>query len=317
MTMLLSSDIWSVVPAVRQSQEFQELFSDMVSVASILAACCTAWSVIRTFSTYVEGQGLSMWTLLRPVVILLCVTQFDLVGNAISQVTGIFTRDMAAYVELDFTEFTEKWSELMSRQSELSQAAIAGDMVDNLPKEDDPLWKRLYGYIKSCTIFMLGQGQTSLHAGVETVVSGLLMLVMKLLMYGQQILCNVYLLICLLLAPYVFALAILPSFSGGITHWIARYVQISLWIPIGFLVMKFNLVMANAYLESVNASDGFLNVLADQYIVIVYQIVIIVSVASVPKIAGWVIESTGTNEAHGNISSMGRRLISAASGGKL
>ena len=317
MAILLSTDIWNVVQTVRQSQDFQDMFSDMVSVASILAACCTAWSVIRIFSSYTEGQGISIWSVLRPAVILLCVTQFSLIGNAISQVTGIFTRDMAAYVELDFVSFSQEWAELMSRQSELSQAVIAEDMIDNLPKEDDPLWKRIYSYIRSCTVFMLGQAHIDFHAGVETVISGLLMLIMKLLMYGQQILCNVYLLMCLLLAPFVFALAILPPFSGGITHWIARYVQISLWIPIGFLIMKFNLVMAKAYLESVNASDGFLNVLADQYIVIVYQIVIIVSIASVPKIAGWVIESTGTNEAHSNISSMGRRIMSVASGGRV
>ena len=108
-----------------------------------------------------------------------------------------------------------------------------------------------------------------------------------------------------LLGPFIMALSILPGYETGLKNWVARYIQIAMWIPIGYFVMYINLQVGNAFCTLAAAGQTGL---AMDWFMIALQIVALVSVASVPKMAAWVIESTGANDAHSALSQPARQM---------
>ena len=120
------------------------------------------------------------------------------------------------------------------------------------------------------------------------------MFIMTLFVFGQQVYCYVYLTILTLLGPFAFALAIIPSFSHSIASWVARYVQVAFWIPVGQLVMYINVYLVNNLMDAFGQAYQ----LGQQWVIVAMSIVAILNISAVPKISAYIIESTGANDAH-------------------
>ena len=103
-----------------------------------------------------------------------------------------------------------------------------------------------------------------------------------------------YLTILTLLGPFAFALAIIPSFSHSIASWVARYVQVAFWIPVGQLVMYINVYLVNNLMDAFGQAYQ----LGQQWVIVAMSIVAILNISAVPKISAYIIESTGANDAH-------------------
>ena len=130
-------------------------------------------------------------------------------------------------------------------------------------------------------------------------------MIVKILLFVQQILCYTYLMVNSLLGPFVMALAILPGFETGLKNWIARYIQIAMWIPIGYFILYITLLVGKAFCTLAAAGEVGL---AMDWFMIALQLVALISVASVPKMAAWVVESTGATDAHSALSQPARQM---------
>lgn len=123
---------------------------------------------------------------------------------------------------------------------------------------------------------------------------------------------TVYLIIVGFLGPFVFALSLFPGF-GGISTWIARYVQVSFWGPIISIVRT-------AYLAGMNTLLGGLNVSSMSYeslalgcsLSAAFTIACIALVFAAPKLAMLVVQSTGFGGAHDNLARGARSAGSKA-----
>jgi hypothetical protein len=108
------------------------------------------------------------------------------------------------------------------------------------------------------------------------------------------------------------AISIIPGYEGGMKGWIARYLQVALWVPIGYIILGLSLLFVEGFCTL--AQQGVMG-LGVEWTMIVLQCVTLAAVASVPKIAGWWIESTGAHDAHGSVTNpmrmMARRFIKA------
>lgn len=115
---------------------------------------------------------------------------------------------------------------------------------------------------------------------------------MKLVLFAQQCQCYVLLTILTLLGPFAFALSIFQPYRSSATSWIARYISISLWIPIGQIVMfvSYKLLDMVAGMElSAGATEPLLTVCA--------IIVSIMCIRQVPTMTSYVVESAGSGGA--------------------
>lgn len=312
LTTILS--VWTTMDQVRDTVITGKLGAIM-SISAILAAMMAAVALIKVSSDYIQGHKMSLWKIIRPLVMLALVCQFNtLVLNPMNSIVNIFTRDLAEAVNISTKDYLSQWSSNMMEVEKYALRSASDtqtEALEELANSDmGPIGKfftKIWEGIRKFVSDLLSLSSF----GVGTLIGGILFLFVKVLLFAQQILCSLYLTLLGLLGPFIFAISILNGFITGMRNWFARYIQIAMWIPIGYLILYINLQIGNAFLKNISAIGG--TDLSTEWFMIALQIVALVSVASVPKLANWIVESTGTNDAHGNISntmrSIGRKLI--------
>lgn len=312
LTVILST--WTTLDQMRNAVITGKLGAIM-SIAAILAAMMAAAVILKIASDYIQGQSVGIWQLVRPLVLLAFVCQFNtLVLHPLNSMVNVFTRDLTSSVNISTKEYVSTWSHNMAMvealniksAEETQQAAIAA-LADSdmgpVGKFFAKIWEGIKLFVKnffSVTSFSVG-----------ALIGAVLFLLVKILLFAQQVLCSLYITIAGLIGPIVFALSIISGYATGIKNWIARYIQIAMWVPIGYIIMYINLQIGNVFMSNASSAGG--SDLSTEWFMIALQIVALVSVASVPKIAAWVIESTGSNDAHGSMSqpmrTVARKLV--------
>ena len=311
-TMPLS--VWTTLDQIRAAVISGKLGAVM-SISAILAAMMAAAVILKISSDYIQGQGVGIWQLVRPLVLLALVCQFNtLVLSPLNSLVNLFTRDLAATVNISTKEYISQWSSNMTyveaynlKSIDDKQTAALEELEKSSRSGIGKFFTKIWeGLKKFCRDLLSVTSFT-----VEAIVSAALFFIVKMLLFAQQILCALYLTIAGLIGPLVFALAIVSGYAQGIKAWIARYIQIAMWVPIGYIIMYINLQIGNVFMRNVVDAGGAS--LSTGWFMVVLQVVALVSVASVPKIAAWVIESTGANDAHGSVSqpmrTVARKLI--------
>lgn len=306
--------VWTTLDQVRNTVLSGKLGA-VTSLAAILAAMLAAASILKVTTDYIQGQSVGIWQMIRPLAMLMIVCQFNtFVLRPLNSTVNIFTRDLAATVNISTQEYITQWATNMATVEAYSLKSIEEQQQEALREIEESdsgivgkfflkIWEALKKFVRntfSVTTFSVG-----------SLIGAILFLIVKILLFAQQVLCSLYLTIAGMIGPLVFALAILSDFSSGIKSWIARYIQIAMWVPVGYIVMYINLQVGNVFMRNVTTAGG--TDLSTEWFMIALQVVALVSVASVPKIAGWVIESTGANDAHGSVTqparTMARKLI--------
>ena len=293
-----------------------EQLGAITGIAVAGGALIAAVVLLKVANDYMQGSGLTLWSVIRPVVLLMVVMNFNtFVASPVHRLCNIFTRSMTARVSVstadyyaqlrDFArqEIDRSWASVQAQvdaaldEQELADATDAqsegGKVVQWLQRQKvkfQNMWKKV-------TVAALGlavEAKKLSAVSVGLIINSILMFVMTLFVFGQQVYCYVYLTLLTLLGPFAFALAIIPSFSHSIATWVARYIQVAFWIPSGQLVMYINVYLVNNLMEAFGQSYQ----LGQQWVIVAMSIVAIMNVAAVPKIAAYVVESTGANDAH-------------------
>ena len=280
----------------------------VIAVIAILAAILAAATLLKLSKDYIQGQPLDIWDLLRPIILLTLVCLFrPMVLDPLNSLVNVFTRDAAQAVSVSTGEYVRQWGENIASMD----AYTVQNSMEDAAKEIAEIAEDKSGIGRFFATAWVAIKKVVMHRfhlismGIGSVVGAVLFLFVKILLFIQQILCNTYLMMNSLLGPFIMALAILPGYETGLKNWIARYIQIAMWIPIGYFVMYINLQVGKAFCNLAAAGQTGL---AMDWFMIALQIVALVSVASVPKMAAWVIESTGANDAHSALSQPARQM---------
>lgn len=299
--------IWTTLETVRDTVLSGKIEA-LSSIASLLAAILAAGTLLKMSKDYIQGQPLDLWDLLRPIVLLTLVCLFrPLVLGPLDSLVNVFTRDAAEAVSVSTGEYVKQWGENVAKMDVYTVQNSMQDAAKEIAEiaEDKSGIGRFFATAWIAIKKVVMHRFHLISMGIGTVIGAILFLLVKILLFVQQILCNTYLLMNSLLGPFIMALAILPGFETGLKNWVARYIQIAMWIPIGYFVMYINLQIGNAFCNLAAAGQTGL---AMDWFMIALQIVALVSVASVPKMAAWVIESTGANDAHSALSQPARQM---------
>lgn len=291
---------WTTLETVKDAV-LEGKIGAMTSIAAVIAAILAAMSVLKTSKDYVNGHGTDLWSLLRPLVLLLLTCQFHmLVLRPLDSMINIFTRDIASNVSISSSEYISKWGENMFDMGEMAIQNNQREYFEELAEQADKSFITQFFMTIWLSFKKLLLDRFHLASlTVGSAIGGVLFLIVKILLFVQQLLSCTYQMINALLGPFVLALGILPSFENGIKNWIARYIQIAMWVPIGYFMMYINLQVGSSFC-SMAATNG--TSLSMEWFMIALQMVSLISIAAVPKIAAWVIESTGANDAHGSLS---------------
>ena len=302
---------WSTLEAIRD-RVLKEDLSAVTDIAAILACMMCAFAILKVVKTYMTGQNMDPWDLFKPLVVLILVCNFNtLILSPVNSLTSIVSREAAEVFDMRPNKYIDKWASNMGNIG----STIAQENQNNYMKEleelaEDDSWgigtwfKKLWLGIKKCIMDFFNISSI----GIAGIIGGILFLLVKILLYAQQILCALYLLINSLIGPFVLGLSIMPGFESGFKNWFARYFQLSMWIPMGYMVLGINLSISDHF--SSLATEGGMSI-GLQWMMIVLQIAALVSITAVPKMVTWIIHVPGSSDAHGFISSLAKRAFKA------
>ena len=164
--------------------------------------------------------------------------------------------------------------------------------------EKEGFWSRLWSTIKMSATFIVGTPSQN----TANILSWVISLFVKLVQYILLAVSSIYLIVLGLTGPFTFALALIPGNLGNISNWVARYIQISFWIPMSALMDFVNFKMKDALLEyfwSTLATGKFLMPMH----LIVLDVVTIICLLGVPSMCSWIMVSSGASDVNRSIAS--------------
>ena len=303
---------WSTLESVRDII-LNEKVSAVIDIAGIIACIAASIAVIKVVLHYFEGHNLNAWEIGKPLILMMMVCNFNtVVLKPVDAIVNIISRETIKIMDVDTGDYIVRWTESMNTmtilnivnneqtyQKELEQIAESDSVIGKFFAK---LW---YGFKKYLMHFFSIRSMS-----IAGLIGGILFTLVKVLLFAQQILCCLYMTLNGIFGPFVMAISIIPGYEGGMKGWIARYLQVALWVPIGYIILGLSLLFVEGFVSL--ARQGVMG-LGVEWTMIVLQAVTLAAVASVPKIAGWWIESTGANDAHGSVTNpmrmMARRFI--------
>lgn len=134
----------------------------------------------------------------------------------------------------------------------------------------------------------------------STCISWLMSLIIKIVQWILLAVSSIYLIILGFIGPFVFAFSLMPGFTNNISTWVARYIQISFWVPMSAIVDFVNFKVKDALiLEFWKA--GFGARMAFPIHMILIDAVLLITLLAIPTLSSWVITSAGASDVNRSI----------------
>lgn len=168
-------------------------------------------------------------------------------------------------------------------------------------------WASAWDTVKTAVSSAVGFPITSLASILSWLTSTLVIVVRYILSCVSMIYC----IILGLLGPLIFAFSLLPTFESGMGSWFARYVQISMWVPMAAIIDSVNFKMKDALLADVSSLSIIDKLTFPTFHIILLDLVSLVMLLAIPSICGWIIQSSGASDVNGTIANGASRAIRA------
>lgn len=140
----------------------------------------------------------------------------------------------------------------------------------------------------------------------STCISWLMSLIIKIVQWILLAVSSIYLIILGFIGPFVFAFSLMPGFTNNISTWIARYIQISFWVPMAAVVDFVNFKVKDALiLEFWKA--GFGARMAFPIHMILIDAVLLITLLAIPTLSSWVITSAGASDVNSSIATTAQK----------
>ena len=304
--MITALTIWNTLDNVKHSI-FNEHMEGMMHVSIAIAGILAGLTILKNYNGFVKGDGLDAFLILKPVMLLILIANFHtLVMTPLDSLVSIFIRGVTETCSVTNEEYLMTWKENM-------ETMAMTDITKNIEAYNESIaefesdsriarfFKTISEGLKRSVMSMMNL--TSLKTGA--LIGGLLYIVAKVLLFMQQVICYFYQIFIGIVGPVIFATSAWPGYEAGIKRWFARYIQLSCWIPAGFLVMMIGLEITSAFADASLAGETGLSA---TWFMILLHIVALVMISAVPKLATYWIESRGGNDAHGSVTQPARNI---------
>ena len=298
--------IWTTLDNVKQSI-FNEHMEGIMHVSIAIAAIMAGFTILKNYNGFVKGDGLDAMLLLKPIMMLFLIGNFHtLVMQPLDSAVSIFIRGVTETCSVTNEEYLMTWKENLETMAYSDVAKNFQAYQESIAEfESDSriarFFKTIWEGLKRSVMSIMNIG--SLRTGA--LIGGILYIVAKILLFMQQVICYFYQIFIGLVGPIIFATSVLPGYEAGVKRWFARYIQLSCWIPAGFMVMMIGLEITSAFADASLAGETGLSA---TWFMILLHIVALVMISAVPKLATYWIESRGGNDAHGSVTQPARNI---------
>ena len=254
----------------------------------------------RIYEQLIADNPVYILPLLRPFALLLVITFWGpFVSLLMVPTKGLTNLSEAVYAD--------KKHIVKQKLDEKQQAILTTDLpifYENEEKEAQ-LWDKGINLLLSTYNIVTGRAlQNQINFYIMDAIRQLFETIFEVLVYLIAFLRTVFCILLVIFGPLVFALSIFDGFQDNYLQWIARFINVNLYLPIALLVLSLVQEILIFVLDNEIAQIHALPIYQPQLFYVSNLIVPvcgIIGMALVPKIASWIVQASGTNSGGGRM----------------
>ena len=258
----------------------------------------------RIYEQLIADNPISILPLLRPFALVLVISFW----GSFVQLLMVPTKGLT---ELSEAIYADNKQIVAQRLEEKQEAILYADLPafqENQEKEAT-LWDKGINMLLTTYNVISGRAmQHQINFYVMDVVRQLLEALFEGLIYLIAFLRTVFCVLLVVFGPLVFAISIFDGFQDNYLGWIARFINVNLYLPIALIILSLVQEVLIFVLEAeITQIKSTLIYMPSLYYVssLVVPLCGIAGLMMVPKIASWIINASGT-------STGGSRLVRTA-----
>lgn len=290
----------------RLYDEMLPLCSRLIDVGRGLAAFGAMWYIAsRVWRSIANAEPVDFYPLLRPFALGLAILLFPSVLALMNSVLKPTVTGTAAMVDGSNNAIAY----LLKKKEEAIRKTPAWQMYAGIDGGGDrDKWYRythpdgteegLLDGIGNDIKFAMAKASYNFRNSIKQWMSEILHV-----LYAAAALCintirTFYLIVLAILGPIVFGFSVFDGLSHTLTIWIARYINVFLWLPVanifGAIIAKIQENMLKIDIQQVNRyGDTFFNSSDTAYLI--FMVIGIVGYFTVPSVASYIVHASGAN----------------------
>jgi conjugative transposon TraJ protein len=307
--------------------EMMPLCSKLIGVGQGIAGFAATWYIAsRVWRHIANAEPIDFYPLFRPFVIGFAVMIFPSVLGMINGVMNPTVRATAAMVNHSDKAIAVllKQKEAAIKKTDVWQMYVgergSGDRdkwykythPDNEAGTGEGLLESVGNDIK----FAMAKASYNFRNSIKEWMSEVLQLLFQAAALCINTLRTFQLVVLAILGPLVFGISVFDGFQHTLTVWMARYINIFLWLPVanifGSIIGKIQEKMLSLDIQQVqDYGDTFFSPTDMAYLV--FMIIGIVGYFTVPSVANYIVHAGGGNAMLYKVSSLFSSSASSAS----
>jgi conjugative transposon TraJ protein len=286
-------------------EDMLPLCSKLIGVGRGIAGFAATWYIgSRVWRHIANAEPIDFYPLFRPFVLGFAVLVFPMV---ISLINGIMKPTVSATAAL-VKDSDKAVNELLkSKEEAIKKTAYWQMYVGSDGNGDRDKWYQ-YNYGDESEGFFEGIGNDVKFAmakasyNFRNAIKQWMSEILTVLFEGASLCIDTirtfYLIVLAILGPLVFGLSVFDGFQHTLTVWIARYLNVFLWLPVanlfGGILGKIQENMLKLDLQQISQQgDTFFSTTDTAYLI--FMLIGIVGYFTVPSIANYIVHAGGGN----------------------
>lgn len=303
----LADDMNSLHSVLEQLyDEMMPLCSNLLGVGQGIAGFAAIWYIAsRVWRHIASAEPIDFYPLFRPFVIGFCIMIFP---SLLDMINGVMKPTVTATAAM--VEGSNKAIEVLLRQKEDSlkttdpwQMYVGADGSGDRDRwykythdNADPAGEGAFSSIGNDIKFAMSKASYNFRNSVKEWMSEVLRVLFEAASLCIDTLRTFQLVVLSILGPLVFGISVFDGFQHTLTVWLARYINIYLWLPVANIfgsiigkiqenMLKIDIAQANDY------GDTFFSRTDIAYLV--FMIIGIVGYFTVPSVANYIVHAGG------------------------
>jgi conjugative transposon TraJ protein len=281
------------------------LCSKLIGVGRALAGFGATWFIAaRVWRHIANAEPIDFYPLLRPFAIGFAVLVFP---SVVAMINGVLQPTVAATSAM-VTDSNASVDQLLKMKEEAIKKTDYWQMyvgVDGVG-DRDKWYKYNYGDASEGVIegisndmkFAMARMSYNVRNSIKQWMSEILQVLFEAAALCINTIRTFYLIVLAILGPLVFGLAVFDGFQHTLTVWLARYINIFMWLPVanifGSIMGKIQENMLKVDLQQISdKGDTFFSTTDTAYLV--FMVIGIIGYMTVPSVANYIVHAGGGN----------------------
>lgn len=300
------------------------LCSQLISVARAIAGFAATFYIgYRVWRHIANAEPVDFFPLFRPFVLAILIGIFP---SVLSVMNGILKPTVTATAAMVSNSNEAVQTLLAQREAAIKNTdqykALVGPTGDGDRDKwyrythpgQDPANEGFFASIGNDLAFALDKMEFNIRYYIKLWISQVLQII-----YYAAALCidtirTFHLIVLAILGPLVFGIAVFDGFQHSLTTWLARYINIYLWLPVanlfGAILGKIQENMIKIDISQVQSSgDTFFTSTDAAYLI--FMIIGIIGYFTVPSVANYIVHAHGHNALLSKVNNVSSSVVSS------